>query len=106
MNTLNLDISNIFKDYNSNIFEKIDNLILNGKLQEFEYIDILGEITIDYLNIIGKKNHQFEKYKSLIQILEKNPIANKQFNFIEKNKKIIIIITNGKYDKFYENLKK
>lgn len=87
MNTLNLDISNIFKDYNSNIFEKIDNLILNGKLQEFEYIDILGEITIDYLNILGKKNHQFEKYKSLIQILEKNPIAISNLILLKKIKK-------------------
>lgn len=87
LDTLDINIANIFKDYNSNIFEIIDNLILNGKLKEFEYIDILGEITIDYLNIAQKKNFQFNKYNSLIQILEKNPIANKQFNFIEKNKK-------------------
>ena len=106
LDTLNINIANIFNNFDSKIFEKIDNLILNENLKEFEYIDILGEITIDYLNIAGKKNLQFEKYKSLIQKLENNPTINKEFNFIEKNKKIIITITNGKYEIFYEKFKK
>ena len=102
---LDLNISNIFKD-DDNIFQRIDNLIISGKLKEYEYIDILGQVTIDYLKIRDKKNLQFEKYKSLIQILNEEPIANKLFNFIEKNKKIIIVITNGKYENFYDNFKK
>ena len=106
LDTLNINIANIFNNFDSKIFEIIDNLILNENLKEFEYIDILGEITIDYLNIAGKKNLQFEKYKSLIQKLENNPTINKEFNFIEKNKKIIITITNGKYEIFYEKFKK
>ena len=103
--TLDLDIANIFKG-EENIFEKIDKLVISGKLKEFEYIDILGEVTIDYLNINHKKELQFEKYKSLVEILNKKPNDNKLFKFIEKNKKIIIIITNGKYEQFYLNFKK
>ena len=99
---LNLDIEDIFKG-EENIFQKIDKLNISEKLKEFEYIDILGEIAIDYLNIKNKKALQFEKYKSLIKLLNEKPEDNKLFKFSEKNKKIIVIITNGKYEKFYKN---
>ena len=76
MDTLDVYISNIFKT-DENIFNRIDNLKIEGKLKEYEYIDILGEVTIDYLNIKDKKDEQFEKYKSLIEKLQNNPTDNK-----------------------------
>ena len=105
LNTLDNKLAKILKNEN-NIFQRIDNMIKNDNLKEYEYIDILGEITIDYLNITKKKEEQFDKYKSLIQKLHNNPKDNKLFNFIEKNKKIIIVITNGKFESFYEKFKK
>ena len=76
MDTLDVYISNIFKT-DENIFNRIDNLKIDEKLKEYEYIDILGEVTIDYLNIKDKKDEQFEKYKSLIEKLQNNPTDNK-----------------------------
>ena len=105
IDTLGASLSNIFKE-DDNIFKIIDNLEINGQLKEYEYIDILGEVTIDYLNIDDKKNEQFEKYKSLIKQLQDTKTDNKLFGYMEKNKKIILVITNGKFESFYEKFKK
>ena len=105
MDTLDICVSNIFKT-DENIFNRIDNLKIDEKLKEYEYIDILGEVTIDYLNISDKKDEQFEKYISLIKKLQSNLIDNKLFNFMEKNKKIIIVITHTKFENFCEKFKK
>ena len=90
MDTLDVYISNIFKT-DENIFNRIDNLKIEGKLKEYEYIDILGEVTIDYLNIDDKKNEQFEKYKSLIKQLQDTKTDNKLYY---KMKNDIISVTN------------
>ena len=105
IDTLGASLSNIFKE-DDNIFKIIDNLEINGQLKEYEYIDILGEVTIDYLNIDNKKIKQFEKYKSLIKELQNTKTDNKLFGYMEKNKKIILVITNGKFESFYEKFKK
>jgi len=76
IDTLGACLSNIFKE-DDNIFKIIDNLEINGQLKEYEYIDILGEVTIDYLNIDDKKIKQFEKYKSLIKELQDTKTDNK-----------------------------
>ena len=104
LDTIDLNLAILFKG-GDNILEKIDNLKIEEKLKEYEYLDILGEITVDYLNISGKKEKQFQKYQKLIKKLQEKPVDNKLFNFIDKNKKIIIIITNGKYEQFYKNFK-
>ena len=108
-NLYTLEILNNFKDIFSDknlILEKIQELKPNNILKNNEYIDIIGEVTLDYLNIKENKDAQLKKYIDLIKKLENNEYLNKRFNFQVKNKKIILIITDGKYKKFYENFKK
>ena len=101
LDSLGLDLKELFKN-EKDLFETINNLNINKDFKDYEYIDILGEITVDYLNIDDKKNEQFEKYKELIIKLEQKPDDNKFFNF-KKNKKIILVLSNGKYNAFYNN---
>ena len=102
LDSLSLDLKEFFTN-EEDIFEKINNLNISKEFKDYEYIDVLGEITLDYLNIDDKKSEQFEKYKKLIAKLEEKPDDNKLFNFIKKNKKIILVLTNGKYNEFYKN---
>ena len=104
LDTIEFDIKSLF-DNNYDIVNTINNLEIQGKYKDFEFIDILGEITIDYLNIKDKKDSQFEKYKQLVQLLNNIPKLNPKFNFMPNNKKIILIFTDGKYLQFYNSFK-
>ena len=104
LDTIEFDIKSLF-DNNTDIVNKINNLNIQEKYKDFEYINILGEIIIDYLNIKNKKDNQFEKYKQLVQLLNDIPKLNPKFNFMSNNKKIILIFTDGKYLQFYNSFK-
>lgn len=90
-----MDFKTIFSD-EARIFDKIKDY-QSGEI----CVDILGEITVDILNIEIKKQEQINKYINLVQLLEKNPDLNHKFNFSSKNKKIIVIITDGNIKKFF-----
>ena len=105
LDTLKIDVKTIFKD-KERIFENIDNFKMkDGKEKEYENIDILGEITLDLPNIDIKKKNQINNYIKLIKKLKEKPQLNKKFHFSEKNKKIILIITDGKFEQFYNYIK-
>ena len=95
----------IFKN-EATIFESIENIKIDENLKKYEYIDIIGELTTNLFNIEDKKNRQLNKYFLLAKELKEKPEINKKFNFSPNNKKIIIVITNGKYKYFYKNLNK
>ena len=103
LETLHFDIKNIFNNLDDAI-DKIDKLKIE-EIKEYEYVDIIGEVTIDYLNQKIRKNEQIGKFGNLIEQLDNNEPLNKKFNFNAKNKKIVLIFTDGKYDKFYYNFK-
>ena len=105
LNTLQIDVKNIFEDKRQ-IFQNIDNYEMKGEIEKkYENVDILGEITIDLPNIDNKKMVQINNYIKLLKKLEKNPQLNKKFHFSENNKKIILIITDGKYEQFSNFIK-
>ena len=95
----------IFKN-EATIFESIENIKIDENLKKYEYIDIIGVLTTNLFNIEDKKNRQLNKYFLLAKELKEKPEINKKFNFSPNNKKIIIVITNGKYKYFYKNLNK
>jgi len=90
-----IDNKNIFND-KARIFDNINNYN-SGEM----CVDILGEITVDILNVENKKQEQINKYINLVQLLESNAELNHKFNFSSKNKKIIVIITDGNIKKFF-----
>ena len=90
-----IDNKNIFNN-EAKIFDNINNY--NSKEM---CVDILGEITVDILNIEINKQEQINKYINLVQLLESNTELNHKFNFSSKNKKIIVIITDGNIKKFF-----
>ena len=59
------NITNLFED-KINIFQDINNYILNEDNLEYNYVDILGEVTLDLLNIENKKYIQLSNYIKLI----------------------------------------
>ena len=91
----NINTKNIFNNKES-IFDNIKNYNSGEKC-----VDILGEITVDILNIEIKKQEQINKYINLVQLLGSKPELNHKFNFSSKNKKIIVIITDGNIKKFF-----
>lgn len=102
--SLKKEISNIFENKEI-IFENIKKFEVKKELKKYEFIDIIGEITIDLFNTEYKKNRQINKYFTLAKELEKNENKNlnKIFHFSPNNKKFVIIITNGIYDNFYND---
>jgi len=99
---LKSEINAIFT--NGDPFENIKNLKINDDLKKYEYIDVIGEITLDLFNIQYKKNLQIKKYITLSKKMENNKDLNELFHFCEKNKKIIIVITNGLFEEFYKKM--
>lgn len=100
-----LKIENIEKIYEDKktIFQKINEL--DEKNSKYEFIDILGEITIDLLNIENKKLQQLNNYIDLILEMQKNEKLNEKCHFSPKNKKVIILITDGKVENFFKYFK-
>lgn len=102
LETLKIEnIKSIFQE-KENIFQNISKYKLDAKHKEYEFIDILGEITIDLLNIENKKLKQLKSYIALINELKKNKSLNEKYRFSPNNKKVIIIITDGKVEKFFK----
>ena len=90
-----IDTKNIFSN-KERIFDNINNYNSSEMC-----VDILGEITVDILNIEIKKQEQINKYINLVELLKSNTGLNHKFNFSSKNKKIIVIITDGNIRKFF-----
>lgn len=106
LETLKFDINSFFTNLDNTI-EKIDKLNLEEfkELKDYEYLDIIGEVTIDILNQKIRKNEQIKKFGSLMEKLDNSEELNKKFNFNINNKKIVLVFTDGKYDDFYYNFK-
>jgi hypothetical protein len=63
-------------------FKKINQF--DEKNIEYEYIDIIGEIKIDLLNIENKKIQRFSNYIDLILEMKKNESLNEKYHFSPK----------------------
>lgn len=88
---------------NKNIFKNEASILDNIKNNNFGEmcVDILGEITVDIINIEVKKQEQINKYIELVKLLKSNKDINHKFNFSTKNEKIIVIFTDGNIKKFF-----
>ena len=97
---ISINLYEIFKNERK-IFQTINENNLDNENKGYEFVDILGEITVDLLNIENKKYKQITNYIKLINELNSKPNLNEKYHFNEKNKKIIIIITDGKVGNFF-----
>ena len=70
-------------------FKKINQF--DEKNIEYEYIDIIGEIKIDLLNIENKNIQQFSNYIDLILEMKKNESLNEKYHFSPKKKLLYLL---------------